>query len=244
MAQTLQEILVYLDNLERCFLERILEARRHVMERLANYQSNVTMGSNEYYAIAPSETLLDPSLDPVFRGSLLEGTGPTPESQLLPPQRFQGSIVGNAPMVIDDGPVVQPVQDFSFGDAFTIADDGLVAQPVQDFNFGDAFTIADDGLVAQPVQDFNFGDAFTIANDGLVAQPVQGFFDAGFPQVPSNSPAKAKVTCPKCPATFKRDNLRRHLNEVHEAKPRTSCDRCDKSFKRKSSMKGHKCRGS
>ncbi|KAG1884639.1 hypothetical protein F4604DRAFT_183313 [Suillus subluteus] len=226
-AQALQD-LVYFNSLERCVLERIPEARRHVIEHLADYQPTVTMGSNEHsdYVIAPFNTLLNPSLDPAFRGLPPEGTGPTLEGPLPPGRQSQFAIglgldliVGNAPMTADNRPVAQPVQDFNFGDA----DGGLVTQPIQ-------------GL------DLTAGDAPTIANDGPVAQPVQNFFGAGFPQAPSNSPAKASVKCPKCPATFKRDNLRRHLNEVHGAKPRTSCDRCGKSFTRKSSMKGHKCR--
>jgi hypothetical protein len=78
MERALQAIFVDLNNLERGVQERILEARRHVIELFANCQPNVTMmGSNEHYDIAPLETLLDPSLDPAFRGLLPEGTGPT-----------------------------------------------------------------------------------------------------------------------------------------------------------------------
>ncbi|KAG1835341.1 hypothetical protein DFJ58DRAFT_847463 [Suillus subalutaceus] len=239
-AQVLQEILVDLDSLEHCVHERISEARRHFLECLANCQPNVTMGSNEHYIIAPFETLLDPSLDPAFSGSLQEGTGSAPQGLLLPPQR-QDLIVGNAPMITDDEPIARPVQD---------ADDGLFAQPVQShFNIevgsdliaSNAPMIADDEPVAQPVQDLNFDDALMIADDGPVSQHVQDFSGMGFQQAQSNSPAKPRVKCSECCAIFNKDNWRRHLNEVHGAKPKTSCDRCGKSFKRKSS---HKCKSS
>lgn len=64
-------ILVYLDELERCIDERISETRRDVIEHLANCTPNVTMGGNEQHMryVAHCETLLDPLLDPAFRGS-------------------------------------------------------------------------------------------------------------------------------------------------------------------------------
>ncbi|KAG2041293.1 hypothetical protein BDR03DRAFT_1007143 [Suillus americanus] len=163
------------------------------------------MGRDSHYIIAPFETLVDPSLDPAFSGLPPEGTGPAPKGLLLPPQR-----------------------QFAIGLGF-----GLIAS--------NAPVIADDGPVAQLVQDLNFNDVPTIADDGPIAQPVQDFFGVGFQHAPSNSPARARVRCSECCAIFNKDNWRRHVNEVHGAKPKTSCDRCGKSFKRKSS---HKCKSS
>ncbi|KAG2070445.1 hypothetical protein BDR04DRAFT_1118315 [Suillus decipiens] len=242
IAPFLQEILAYLHNLERYVHQRILETRRRVEERLANCPPNFTMRSNEHYiSVAPFDNFLGPSLDPTFSALQSEGTGPTPNGLNL--------FVSDATMIADDEPVAQPIRGLNFNDA----DHGLIAEPVErhlnieswlDHITNNAPMIAGDGPIAQPIQGLNLNNAPTIANDGPVVQPIQDFLGASFQKAPRNPPAKARVKCSGCGAIFNKDNWKRHLNEVHGAKPKSSCDRCGKSFKRKSSMKDHKCKSS
>ncbi|KAG1718274.1 hypothetical protein EDB19DRAFT_953703 [Suillus lakei] len=240
MAQALQSILVGLDNLERYVHDEISEARRNVIELLANCQPNVMMGNNEHYAIAPVKTLLDPA----FKGSLPKGTGPTPQGllALLPQRQFAIGLglnlnFGDA----NDGPVTPPVQDPNFGDTPTIADNGPVAQAVQGLDPHNAPVFADYLPVAQPVQGFDFSNAPVFADYPPAAQPVQDFFGAGFLQASSGSPAKGQITCSDCRKTFNKNNWRRHLNQVHGEKPKVSCPSCGKSFTRNTTLRAHRC---
>jgi serine/threonine protein kinase len=62
------------------------------------------------------------------------------------------SIDSDAPMIVDDGPVVQHVQDLNFGDVPMIVDDGSVAQLVQDFFGGGSQQAPSDSLAKVKVE--------------------------------------------------------------------------------------------
>lgn len=58
----------------------------------------------------------------------------------------------------------------------------------------------------------------------------------------ANFPDKIRVRCSACNVIFRKENFRRHLNEVHGFRVKHSCLRCGMSFSRKSSMRTHRCR--
>ncbi|KAG2070440.1 hypothetical protein BDR04DRAFT_1198442 [Suillus decipiens] len=205
VEQVLREILVHLENLERCVHERMLEARKHVVERLANCQPNVMMMILVY--LDELERCIDERISETRRDVIEHLANCTPNVTMGGNEQHM-RYVAHCETLLD--PLLDP-----------------------------AFR----GSRPETPKDQIVGDVPTITNDGHIIQPAQGFSGAGFQQAPSNFPAKARVRCSGCDAVFNKDNWRRHLNEVHGAKPKTSCNRCGKSFKRKSSMKGHKCRG-
>ncbi|KAG1897342.1 uncharacterized protein F5891DRAFT_1192045 [Suillus fuscotomentosus] len=86
----------------------------------------------------------------------------------------------------------------------------------------------------QPLQDMDFKERVPSSSS---ARP-----DAELPvPVVQASQAKGKVKCTRdgCSTHLNKDNLARHINEVHEGKIRAVCPSCGQGFKRPNLMREH-----
>ncbi|KAG2076484.1 kinase-like protein [Suillus decipiens] len=79
------------------------------------------------------------------------------------------------------------------------------------------------------------GNALVISNDEILDQIIQDVFG---PDLPTKKP---RVRCSACNVIFYKENLRRHVLEVHNRAKHT-CLRCGKSSNRKSHVRDHICR--
>ncbi|KAG1749440.1 hypothetical protein EDB19DRAFT_1904541 [Suillus lakei] len=249
-----------LDRLDHRVHEEIQEIRSFFTDLLDNCQSDVTMGDlggcdstvnsqaglNELNAIPPFVSSHDRFCVPRpaphrtsfgITGSLSEGTGPP-----------QGGLFHyGTPSSADYGPTARPSltqpQHSTYSEAFSVFCDPRVTES------GGA-----DPDLGQLFQDLSLHGTSSSAYRPT-AQPFRGIYfgehvPSSYSASPDEQPAvpvvqashvkdKVKCTWYGCPALVNKDNLTRHVKEVHEGKIKAVCAGCGREFKRPYQMNEH-----
>ncbi|KAG1853496.1 hypothetical protein DFJ58DRAFT_394711 [Suillus subalutaceus] len=256
MRPVLQPYLERLDRLERCMQEEIQEIRSFFMDLLDNCQSDVTMedpgrcdstvdsqaGLDGLNAIPLFVSSHDRCFVPqpafhrtLFVGPLSEGTGPP-----------QGLFPNGARSSADYGPVVQP--------SLTQPRYSTYSEALSEFRDPRATELSSKGADPRLVQDLSLrGTSDSVYEPA--AQPLQGIYSEEHVASSSSarpdkqlsvpvvqaSQAKDKVKCTwdGCSAFINKDNLTRHVKEVHEGKIKAVCSGCGREFKRPYQMNEH-----
>ncbi|KAG1851804.1 hypothetical protein C8R48DRAFT_360840 [Suillus tomentosus] len=117
--------------------------------------------------------------------------------------------------------------------------------------YSEAFSaFCDPRVTESSLEDLSLRGAFDSIHES-VAQPLQGIYfeehvtlsSSARPDVQLSVPIqvkdKVKCTWHGCSALVKKDNLSRHVKEVHEGKIKAVCAGCGKEFKRPYQMDEH-----
>ncbi|KAG2048304.1 hypothetical protein BDR06DRAFT_1013082 [Suillus hirtellus] len=235
-----------LDSLERRVHEEIQQIRGVLMNLLGNYQSDVTMEDsggrdstvdsqaelNSLNAIAPFGPSHDRCFAPQFAphgtsfgvtGSLSEGTGP-PQG-LLPHGARTSANYG--PIV--QHPLTQPQYSVYSEACSAFYDPRVMASSSEGENHRHSqFTIIQ--------RLFTYNVSLDLSLCGALDSVYE---PAAQLSVPIQAKDQVKCTWHGCLALVKKDNIRRHVKEVHERKIKAVCAGCGKQFKRPYQMNEH-----
>ncbi|KAG1897357.1 uncharacterized protein F5891DRAFT_1192073 [Suillus fuscotomentosus] len=226
VRQSCLQCLDRLDKLERRVHEEIQEIRSLFKNVLENDESDVTMeNSGEYDTIIDSQARLDGfHAIPPFASSHKHGFVPQPV--------FNGTSFGVTGSLLEG----------------TGSPEGLLPHGTRSFAdyvapqysmYSEGFPTFGDPRVAKSSSESVDArlDSSPRGTSDSVYKPAARLFAP----VVQASQAKDKVKCTRdgCSTLVNKDNLTRHINEVHEGKIKAVCPGCRQGFKRPNLMKEH-----
>ncbi|KAG1897389.1 uncharacterized protein F5891DRAFT_1280132 [Suillus fuscotomentosus] len=213
-----------LDSLERRVHEEIQQIRSVLMNLLGNYQSDVTMeDSGGRDSTVDSQAELD-SLN------VIASFGPSHDRCLVPQFAPHGTSFGVTGSLSEG---TGPPQGLLPHGARTSADYGPIVQhpltqPRYNMYSEACSAFYDPRVTASSLEDLSLCGTLD-----SVYEPAAQL------SVPIQAKGKVKCTWHGCLALVKKDNLGRHVKEVHEGKIKAVCAGCGKEFKRPYQMNEH-----
>ncbi|KAG2096351.1 uncharacterized protein F5147DRAFT_818498 [Suillus discolor] len=210
-----------LDSLERRVHEEIQQIRSVLTNLLGNYQSDVTMENSGGRGITVDSQAEISSLNPIAP------FGPSHDRYFVPQIAPHGTSFGVTGSLSEG---TSPPQALLPHGARTSADYGPIVQhPLTQPRYSmypeARSSFCDPHVMASPLEDLSLRGALD-----SVYEPES---------VPIQVKDKIKCTWYGCSALVKKDNLRRHVKEVHEGKIKAVCAGCGKEFKRPYQMDEH-----